>query len=144
VIVGPVTRNSLELTSLWTSALSEAAKKRGGPELLRTIRGDVPHDQLLEHLIANHYLWCASEQDAALGFVLTRDRVVETLYVDRHHRRQGIARTMLQELRESPNPPLDAYALPGDRAMKSIYESIGWKARLLTMRGEQADGEPRE
>jgi hypothetical protein len=30
---------------------------------------------------------------------------------------------------------VDAYALPGDRAMKSLYESIGWKARLLTMRG---------
>ena len=28
-----------------------------------------------------------------------------------------------------------AWALPGDRATKSLYESVGWKARLLTMRG---------
>ena len=32
--------------------------------------------------------------------------------------------------------PLDAFALPGDRATKSLFESLGWKARLLTMRGE--------
>jgi hypothetical protein len=43
---------------------------------------------------------------------------------------------MLNELRAMATPPLDAFALPGDRAMKSLYESIGWKARLITMRGE--------
>jgi hypothetical protein len=50
-------------------------------------------------------------------------------------RRTKIATTMVRTLLESATPPVDAYALPGDRAMKSLYESIGWKARLLTMRG---------
>jgi GNAT superfamily N-acetyltransferase len=144
VIVRPVTRNSPELTSLWSSAIAEATKKRGGPELLHTISGDVTPDRLLEHLIDNHCLWSANDQESIIGFALLRNRIIETLYVDRHHRRQGVARRMLQELRESPEPPLDAYALPGDRAMKSIYESIGWKARLLTMRGARADGAPHE
>jgi GNAT superfamily N-acetyltransferase len=144
VIVSPVTHSSEALSNLWSSALAEAARKRGGPALLATVRGEVPEEQLLDHLIASNCLWSASDGDDAVGFALCRDRVVEALYVDRHHRRQGIARLMLNELCASSCSPLDAYALPGDRAMKSIYESIGWKARLLTMRGEPAGGEARE
>ncbi|MGC1420308.1 MAG: GNAT family N-acetyltransferase [Acidimicrobiales bacterium] len=144
MIVSPVDRNSPELTSLWSSAIAEATKKRGGPELVHTISAGVTHDQLLQHLIDSRCLWSVRDDEAIIGFALLRDRIIETLYVDRHHRRRGVARKMLQEFRESPEPPLDAYALPGDRAMKSIYESIGWKARLLTMRGERADGEPHE
>ena len=45
-------------------------------------------------------------------------------------------RQLLHELVVGENPPKDGYALPGDRGMKSLYESLGWKARLLTMRGE--------
>ena len=136
MIVSPVTHNSDALSKLWSSALAEAARKRGGLELLATVRGEVPEDRLLDHLIASNYLWSASDGDDAVGFALCRDHVVEALYVDRRQRRQGIARLMLNELFASSCSPLDAYALPGDRAMKSIYESIGWKARLLTMRGE--------
>jgi hypothetical protein len=43
---------------------------------------------------------------------------------------------MLNAMAQSANPPVDGLALPGDRATKSLYESFGWKARLLTMRGE--------
>jgi GNAT superfamily N-acetyltransferase len=137
VLVQPITENSEWLTSLWTLAYGEAEKKRGGPELLLTIQRDVTHGELLDHLVEGKCLWGASnDDDVIVGFALYRDRVVETLYVDRHFRRQGIARSLLVALRELPHPPLDAYALPGDRATKSIYESIGWKARLLTMRGE--------
>jgi GNAT superfamily N-acetyltransferase len=137
VNVKPIAENSEGISSLWTLANGEAEKKRGGPELLLTMRHGVSDDDLLDHLIKHQCLWGASTDDGAIvGFALYRDRVVETLYVDRHFRRQGIARSMLGALRELANPPLDAYALPGDRATKSIYESIGWKARLLTMRGE--------
>jgi GNAT superfamily N-acetyltransferase len=137
VNVSPITENSEWLASLWTLAYGEAEKKRGGPELLSTIRRDVSDDDILGHLIESKCLWGASnDDDVIVGFAIYRDRLVETLYVDRHFRRQGIARSLLSALRELPHPPLDAYALPGDRATKSIYESIGWKARLLTMRGE--------
>jgi GNAT superfamily N-acetyltransferase len=137
VNVRPITKKSEGLKTLWALAYAEAEKKRGGPELLLTIRRDELAGDLLDHLIANQCLWGASnDDDIMVGFALYRDRVVETLYVDKHARRQGIARSLLRALRELSLPPLDAYALPGDRATKSIYESIGWKARLLTMRGE--------
>ena len=135
--VHPIIETSEEVASLWAHAIAEAEKKRGGPELLFTIQRGESEARLLERLIEAKCLWSASNDDNVIvGFALYRDRVVEALYVDRHVRRQGIGRSMLTTLRELPDPPLDAYALPGDRATKSIYESIGWKARLLTMRGE--------
>lgn len=136
MIVNSVTQNTGALRAIWDLAINEVTKKRGGEELLSTIRGDVANGELLKHLVSRGCLWSAVEGDGIVGFVLCRNRVVETLYVDRHHRRQGVARTMLNELRAMATPPLDAFALPGDRAMKSLYESIGWKARLITMRGE--------
>jgi GNAT superfamily N-acetyltransferase len=136
VIVSPVSQVTDALKVIWDNAINEAAKKRGGEELLSTIRGEVSPDQLLKRLIALGCLWTCHDGDTVVGIVVCRNRVVETLYVDRQHRRQGIARAMLNELRAMATPPLDAFALPGDRATKSLYESIGWKARLLTMRGE--------
>ena len=136
MIVSPVTQVTDALKVIWDNAINEAVKKRGGEELLSTIRGEVAPDQLLKRLIALGCLWTCHDGDTVVGIVVCRNRVVETLYVDRQHRRQGIARAMLNELRALATPPLDAFALPGDRATKSLYESIGWKARLLTMRGE--------
>ena len=136
MIVSPVTQVTDALKVIWDNAMNEATKKRGGEELLSTIRGEVAPDQLLKRLIALGCLWTCHDGDMIVGIVICRNRVVETLYVDRQHRRQGIARAMLNELRAMATPPLDAFALPGDRATKSLYESIGWKARLLTMRGE--------
>ena len=136
MIVSPVSQVTDALKVIWDNAINEAAKKRGGEELLSTIRGEVSPDQLLKRLIALGCLWTCHDGDTVVGIVVCRNRVVETLYVDRQHRRQGIARAMLNELRAMATPPLDAFALPGDRATKSLYESIGWKARLLTMRGE--------
>ena len=60
---------------------------------------------------------------------------MEAIYVAHDFRRQKIATTLVRALLSGDSAPVDAYALPGDRAMKSLYESIGWKARLLTMRG---------
>lgn len=136
VRVNPISENSEGISTLWTLAYAETEKKRGGAELLATIRRNVTYTDLLDHLIKSECLWSAGNDEGTVGFALYRDRVVEALYVDRSCRRQGIARSMLTALRELEEPPLDAYALPGDRATKSIYESIGWKARLLTMRGE--------
>jgi hypothetical protein len=62
--------------------------------------------------------------------------VVEGVFVDHDQRRRGVATTLLKSLMAGEGPPKDGLALPGDRGMKSLYESLGWKARLLTMRGE--------
>lgn len=136
MIVSPVTQPTTALKSLWDAATAEVEKKRGGDALLSTIRGDVAPKDLLKRLVELGCVWSCHDGDTIVGIVICRNRVVETLYVDRHHRRQGVARAMLNELRALASPPIDAWALPGDRGTKSLYESISWKARLLTMRGE--------
>ncbi|MGD0054927.1 MAG: GNAT family N-acetyltransferase [Acidimicrobiales bacterium] len=135
MIVSPVTTNSAPLGALWTLAVTEVTKKRGGQALMVTIAAGMADELLLEHFISLGDLWSAYDGDELVGFALCRYGVVEALYVERHRRRQGVARALLDALRSLEVPPVDALALPGDRAMKSLYESIGWKARLLTMRG---------
>lgn len=80
-------------------------------------------------------LWACFSDEAIVAWALVQDRIILALYVMPARRRQGIAKSFVAHLLESDFPPVDAYALPGDREMKSLYESIGWKARLLTMRG---------
>jgi hypothetical protein len=81
-------------------------------------------------------IWTISDETGLLGFALVRDEVVEGVFVEHRRRRQHVATTLLRALAAGERPPKDGYALPGDRGMKSLYESLGWKARLLTMRGE--------
>ena len=107
---------------------------RGGPELLAAIRRERTDEGLVADLVAVDGLWLLEDDGVLVGFAICRDRVVEAVYVTSSRRRQGAARTLLGALLASEEPPLDALALPGDRATKSLYESLGWKARLLTMR----------
>ena len=125
-----------ELRSLWDHALKRLTSHRGGPELYTTIRHDVDDDVLLEHLIAAGTVWTISDDERLLGFAVVRDEIVEGVFVDHDERRRRVATTLLTVLIAGEHPPKDGYALPGDRGMKSLYESLGWKARLLTMRGE--------
>ena len=118
-----------------TSAERRLKTHRGGPELLAAIRRDRTHEGLVADLVAVNGLWLLEDDGELLGFAICRDRVVEAVYVSSARRRQGAARTLLGALLALEEPPLDAFALPGDRATKSLYESLGWKARLLTMRG---------
>jgi len=125
-----------ELVSLWSDVVHSAQRLRGGPQLLATIRGGVDEEVLLEHLVDQQVVWLATEGDVLLGVALYRERVVETVFVVPAHRRQGVARMLVRALKDLTLPPIDALALPGDRATKSLYESFGWKARLLTMHAE--------
>ncbi len=133
--VSVVTSVSPELEELWRHAYHDVAVKRGGHALLKTL-GDTGHgDDLLSSLVASSTLWIVSEKGLVKGFGINRGGVVEGIYVSPEFRRQKVATSLVKALLASDTPPLDAYALPGDRAMKSLYESLGWKARLLTMRG---------
>jgi len=124
------------LASLFSEAVHSASRLRGGPQLLATIRGGIDEEVLLEHLVDQGIVWLALDGDILLGVAIYRDRVVETVYVSAAHRRQGVARALVDALSALASPPTDALALPGDRATKSLYESFGWKARLLTMHAE--------
>ncbi len=124
-----------ELEALFEHALRDLTAKRGGAALLVTLRGSLPESELLEHLVASSSLWSAVEGGELKGFVVCRDRLVEAIYVAHAFRRQRVATKLVTTLLHGSEPPVDAYALPGDIGMKSLYESLGWKARLLTMRG---------
>lgn len=125
-----------DLRELWEHALKRLKSHRGGLELYDTIRRDVDDDALLDHVVASGAVWTIGDDAKLLGFALVRDEIVEGVFVDHDHRRRRVATTLLTVLVAGEEPPRDGFALPGDRGMKSLYESLGWKARLLTMRGE--------
>jgi GNAT superfamily N-acetyltransferase len=124
-----------ELEALWKRALHDVVAKRGGAALLSTLCAATPPEQLLASAVASGSLWVLHDDDVLKGFALCRAQLIEAVYVASEFRRQRVATTIVRHLLDDAAAPVDAYALPGDRAMKSLYESIGWKARLLTMRG---------
>ncbi|MGB8179493.1 MAG: GNAT family N-acetyltransferase [Acidimicrobiales bacterium] len=123
-----------ELEALWERAHHDVLAKRGGVAMMATLSEATPFEQLLAAVVAASSLWLYHDGQLK-GFALCRGQLIEAIYVAHDFRRQKIATAMVRALLDSSTPPVDAYALPGDRAMKSLYESIGWKARLLTMRG---------
>jgi GNAT superfamily N-acetyltransferase len=125
-----------ELRELWRHARKRMEGHRGGAELLLTIGGAVAADYVLDDLVRGGYVWTVDDDTHVVGFAVVRHHVVEGIFIDHDSRRQRVATTFLTALVASVAAPKDGYALPGDRGMKSLYESFGWKARLLTMRGE--------
>jgi GNAT superfamily N-acetyltransferase len=125
-----------ELLDLWEHACKRLLSHRGGVELYGTIRRDAPSNGLLEALVDGGFVWTIASDSQLLGFAVVRENVIEGIFVDHDSRRQKVATTLLNALVDSTAAPKDGLALPGDRGMKSLYESFGWKARLLTMRGE--------
>jgi hypothetical protein len=135
VDVSLATEITPQLEELWGHAHKDVLAKRGGPALLRTLCGESAEESLLADVVASGALWTVTDGGQLVGFVVCREQVVEAIYVAHTSRRQKVATTLVHALLEGATPPVDAYALPGDRAMKSLFESLGWKARLLTMRG---------
>jgi GNAT superfamily N-acetyltransferase len=133
--VSLVSATTPELEALWEHAFRDVVAKRGGPALLATLCGPLSEGELLTEVIATASLWRVDDDSELKGLGLCRGGVVEAIYVVHAFRRQKVATTLVRELLSTSSPPIDGYALPGDRAMKSLYESLGWKARLLTMRG---------
>ncbi len=122
------------LAGLWSDAARECAQHRGGAALLEDLRAGRDDAATLRDALAAGELVVVLESDVPVGFAWRRGEFIAALYVARGERRRGHARSLVAGLLTDPHPPTDGYALPGDRATKSLYESIGWKARLLTMR----------
>jgi GNAT superfamily N-acetyltransferase len=135
VKVSLVAKVTPELEVLWEHAHNDVVAKRGGAALLKTLCGSTDESDLLAEVVVTSSLWTVEDGGELKAFGVCRDRVVEAIYVAHGFRRQKVATTLVRALLQGETPPVDAYALPGDRAMKSLYESLGWKARLLTMRG---------
>jgi GNAT superfamily N-acetyltransferase len=134
--VEQATETTDELLALWEHACKRLLSHRGGVELYSSIRRDAPSGSLLETLVDLGHVWTIDTDGRLLGFAVVREHVVEEIFVEQASRRQRVATTLLEALVLSSAAPKDGFALPGDRGMKSLYESFGWKARLLTMRGE--------
>jgi len=134
VSLTPATEVSAELRQLWGEALDAVTTIRGGAELLAEVLPD-SLDPLSE-LVATDCVMLEQRDELLVGFAIVRHRTIVGVYVSPVSRRLGVARDIAKSLFAMDVPPLDAFALPGDRATKSLYESLGLKARLLTMRGE--------
>ncbi len=121
------------------AVLARARTARGGEALLTQLWGPSLAPEALRAAIrlatTQGTVWIALLGDDIVAGALVRDRCVQVIWVEPTQRRHRVATTLLEVLLEGEDPPLDAWALPGDRATKSLYESVGWKARLLTMRG---------
>ena len=131
VVIERAAGSSEELRALFDAALAALVHKRGGQALLVSLGVEATS---LDAYLADESLWIARD-GAMVGFGVCRGPLIVGIYVTPTLRRHGVARALVNEMIRECSPD-DAYALPGDRAMKSLYESFGWKARLLTMRAE--------
>jgi GNAT superfamily N-acetyltransferase len=131
-----------EFTALVTKAESELRGHRGGPTLLRDLRlavsvsDTVDLTSILLEVVDTYGVMVDGSIHGFVAVSVPEPVTLFGVYVDHEFRRQGLARVALQTLLERAHPPSDAWALPGDRGSKSLYESVGWKARRLTMSAE--------
>ncbi len=127
------------LDHLIEGAFTRATTARGGHALLTQLWGSSIDLESLRSSVAaeieHGHVWIATEGTEVIAGAVVRDACVQVIWVVPVRRRRRVATTILSALLESDAAPVDALALPGDRATKSLYESVGWKARLLTMRG---------
>jgi hypothetical protein len=123
-----------ELRRLWEEALRALRATRGGPELAAQSLPSSPDP--LRDLVDSGSIFLEERDGELVGLAVVRDQTIVGVYVVAAQRRRGLARAIAAELFALADPPRDALALPGDRATKSLYESLGLKARLLTMRAE--------
>ena len=133
--VEPVAEVTDGLVVLFSQATNAAMAHRGGPAMWQSILCDMGPEEFLHAAIARNELWIAQMGDNLVGLAVCRNGLIEVVYVQKSSRRQGVGTSLIRAVLMSVREPVDAYALPGDRATKSFYESLGWKARLLTMRG---------
>ena len=120
-----------QLADVWRLAIEDVASRRGGSRYVEDVLGGVEADAMLRSFVAERSLW----SDDAASIMVVSHRVIVALYVNPAQRRRGRGRALVAVARDKADAR-DALALPGDRATKSLYESVGWKARLLTLGGE--------
>lgn len=128
-----------DLIPLIDAALARARVARGGAALLAQLWGEETSAEqvrtAVDRAIGQHDVWVGLVDEHIVAGALVRDGCVQAIWVQPAYRRRGVATSLLRTLLDGGGAPQDAWALPGDRATKSLYESVGWKARLLTMRG---------
>jgi GNAT superfamily N-acetyltransferase len=153
--VRPATRaDAQRCVDLCASALQELSGLRGGPLFSRRETGPVAKALLrpggLERLMTDprRSVLVGLSEGNVVGLAIGRIEevgeallgVVDAYYVLPEARRAGLAAAMLDSLTgwmdQKGCRAVDAPALPGQRSAKSLFESAGFKARLITMHRE--------
>lgn len=154
------------VAGLFSGAVDELARSRGGGQRLADL-SDQAGVNLLVHAgrwkVVTEALsspvptvWISEVGGEVVGFVLARMAqhsehgpqlgVVDLLYVTPDASDESVAGSLVAAVRayfgSQGCTALDAYALPGDRTTKNIYEEAGLKARLLVMSGPVEAGRP--
>jgi len=128
-----------ELERCWNVAVRGIEESRGGEAYLLDVIGEAASDNagaaLVSFVNSQQVVEAVLDEDV-LGFCVVSDLLIVALYVLPEFRRRGVARLLLDFVFDLGDPPCDAWVLPGDRESKSLYENLGWKARLLTMGDE--------
>ncbi len=136
---------------LLEEARQTARMLRGGPELLATwgaLGASQPVDEqwLIDHWTGSDRILFSGTFDEVVvgvgaGHVATRgsERVgtIDCCYVEADARGVGVgtalAEALVQWFNAADCVAVDAPALPGDRATKQLFESLGLSARLLIL-----------
>ncbi|MCP3933845.1 MAG: GNAT family N-acetyltransferase [Actinomycetia bacterium] len=136
------------VVGLATAGLTEQREERGGALWAIRESRSVPFELSLRESISDpdREIFVACVDNVVLGYVVVRAEhlrsgdalgVIEDIHVDAEARMVGLGEALMAlvvswcELRDCVG--VDALVLPGNRATKNFFETLGFKARLLTV-----------
>jgi ribosomal protein S18 acetylase RimI-like enzyme len=130
------------LTGLVERCAAELKGLRGGQALLDRVAATwLDGPLLLERGASSTTSVTVATLPSVVGFCVAHLAGTDGwigLYVASDQRRQGVGGTLLShaisDLGSRGAQVIDAVATPGDRALKSLFEVHGFKARLLVLR----------
>lgn len=137
--------DSADLTRLLEHCIAELNGLRGGRALLDQMPGSwLDPSALLERDATSATSVTVATAPKIVGLCVAHLDGTDGwigLYVEADQRRTDAGGTLLahamDDLESRGARAIDAVATPGDRALKSLFEAHGFKARLLVMRAER-------
>lgn len=141
--------DDVALVALATGARASTREQRGGSALLGDLGldGDItsPRTESLDDSAA---VWCASIDDVVIGYLAaeldrtTRVVTIREVWVESEAREVGAGEALVSAalawaIAEGATA-VDAFALPGARSVKNLYERLGLTARAITVRRDLA------
>lgn len=140
-----------EIVTLAVRGRASVVAERGGAALLVDLGLPVDGSDIADSIVdPDRMVWCATLEDVPVGHLKAlrcdgpagRVVVVEELWVEPEAREVGAGESLLSAalawaIAEEASA-IDAYALPGARGAKNLFERMGMTARLLTVRRELA------
>ncbi|MEJ6511390.1 MAG: GNAT family N-acetyltransferase [Actinomycetota bacterium] len=147
--VRPAEQSDLnELTALMDTALLELRNQRGGEALASALDRDASSFHTLTSALhaPNTMLWCGLWENVLVGYAIASvisegdEQVVliTDVYTTPEVRDVGVGELLLESAIAWATGldavAIDAYALPGARESKNLFERFGLTARLITVR----------